>query len=192
MVGDRYKKRAKSRKRDFEREKHEWSDDNSNSDVEEEHFVSQRKMRKASKEEGGEKRVEKKKQTFENPKCGPNKKKKARKNFEKVQNEEISKQIEHDEAEQWFTIDLPGGQGQAFLQYSIEDDGKIDLWHTEVRNKSQNLVFNTWLSYHALIAPRYLKQREVQGLEVNWRRQPLTGQQGGKEIKQKVVAIVKC
>merc|ERR1719331_3214211 len=89
-------------------------------------------MRKASKEEGGEKRVEKKKQTFENPKCGPNKKKKARKNFEKVQNEEISKQIEHDEAEQWFTIDLPGGQGQAFLQYSIEDDGKIDLWHTEV------------------------------------------------------------
>ena len=159
MVGDRYKKRAKSRKRDFEREKHEWSDDNSDSDVEEEHFVSQRKMRKASKEEGGEKRVEKKKQTFENPKCGPNKKKKARKNFEKVQNEEISKQIEHDEAEQWFTIDLPGGQGQAFLQYSIEDDGKIDLWHTEVRDILT-------LEFHALILPRCLRRHEVQELEV--------------------------
>ena len=145
MVGDRYKKRAKSRKRDFEREKHEWSDDDSNSDVEEEHFVSQRKMRKASKEEGGEK----KKQTFENPKCGPNKKKKAKKSDEKVKNEDIPKHIEHDEAEQWFTIDLPGGQGQAFLQYSIEDDGKIDLWHTEVRNRVEILCLT--LDFHIML-----------------------------------------
>merc|ERR1712192_156391 len=40
--------------------------------------------------------------------------------------------IEHDETEQWFTLDLPKSGGQAFLQYSIEDDGKIDFWHTEV------------------------------------------------------------
>ena len=82
MVGDRYRKRAKSRKRDFEREKHEWSDNDS--DLEEENFVSQRKMRKASKEDGGKKKVQKKKQTFGNPKCGSNKKKKAMRNVEKM------------------------------------------------------------------------------------------------------------
>ena len=136
MVGDRYRKRAKSRKRDFEREKHEWSDDDS--DLEEENFVSQRKMRKASKEDGGKKKVQKKKQTFGNPKCGSNKKKKAMRNVEKIKSEEISKKIEHDEKEQWFTVNLPNPGGQAFLQYSIEDDGKIDLWHTEVRNITIN------------------------------------------------------
>ena len=42
------------------------------------------------------------------------------------------------------------------------------------------------------IALRYLKRREVQGLEVTWQRQPLTGQQEGKEINQKGVAMAKC
>ena len=134
MVGDRYRKRAKSRKRDFEREKHDWSDEDSNSESEEQNFVSQRKMRKASKEEGGKLGN----QACENPKRDQNKKnKKLKKN---IQNEEtkvhsVSKElkIEHDEAEQWFTIDLPNLGGQAFLQYSIEDDGKFDFWHTEVR-----------------------------------------------------------
>ena len=51
MVGDRYRKRAKNRKRDLEREKDEWSD-NDGSELEEQTFLSQRKMRKASKEEG--------------------------------------------------------------------------------------------------------------------------------------------
>ena len=154
MVGDRYRKRAKGRKRDLEREKHEWSDDDS--DVEEENFVSQRKMRKASKEEGGEKKLGKKKQTFQNLKCAQNK---IRKNAEKIKNEEISKKIEHDETEQWFTVDLPNSEGQAFLQYSIEDDGKIDLWHTEVRDILT-------LEFHALILPRCLRRHEVQELEV--------------------------
>ena len=154
MVGDRYRKRAKGRKRDIEREKHEWSDDDS--DVEEENFVSQRKMRKASKEEGGEKKLGKKKQTFQNLKCAQNKK---MKNAEKIKNEEISKKIEHDETEQWFTVDLPNSEGQAFLQYSIEDDGKIDLWHTEVRDILT-------LEFHALILPRCLRRHEVQELEV--------------------------
>ena len=153
MVGDRYRKRAKSRKRDFEREKHEWSDNDSDSDVEEENFVSQRKMRKASKEGGGEK-VVKKKQTFENPKSGQSKKKKMQKSIRKMKNDEILKRlkIEHDEAEQWFTIDLPNSGGQAFLQYSIEDDGKIDLWHTEVR-ESQNIVFpyDLTLEFHIML-----------------------------------------
>merc|ERR1712192_229101 len=51
-----------------------------------------------------------------------------------VEDQGISKQlkIEHDETEQWFTLDLPKSGGQAFLQYSIEDDGKLDFWHTEV------------------------------------------------------------
>ena len=79
----------------------------------------------------------KKKQTFENPKSGQSKKKKMQKSIRKMKNDEILKRlkIEHDEAEQWLTIDLPNSGGQAFLQYSIEDDGKIDLWHTEVRVK---------------------------------------------------------
>ena len=80
MVGDRYRKRAKSRKRDFEREKHDWSDEDSNS--ESENFVSQRKMRKASKEEGGKLGN----QACENPKRYRNKKnKKLKKN---TQNQE--------------------------------------------------------------------------------------------------------
>ena len=93
MVGDRYRKRAKGRKRDIEREKHE------------------------------------------------------------------QMKIEHDETEQWFTVDLPNSEGQAFLQYSIEDDGKIDLWHTEVRDILT-------LEFHALILPRCLRRHEVQELEV--------------------------
>merc|ERR1712192_243665 len=53
---------------------------------------------------------------------------------QKTKDQGISKQlkIEHDETEQWFTLDLPKSGGQAFLQYSIEDDGKLDFWHTEV------------------------------------------------------------
>ena len=144
MVGDRYRKRAKGRKRDFEREKHEWSDDD-DSELEEETFVSQRKMRKASKEEGGDK-VKKNSSTCENPRPGQIKKKKLKRNIKnlKMKDQGISKQlkIEHDEAEQWFTLDLPNSGGQAFLQYSIEDDGKIDFWHTEVREYNSCICVN--------------------------------------------------
>ena len=145
MVGDRYRKRAKGRKRDFEREKHEWSEDDDDSELEEETFVSQRKMRKASKEEGGDK-LKKNSSTCENPRPGQIKKKKLKRNIKnlKMKDQGISKQlkIEHDEAEQWFTLDLPNSGGQAFLQYSIEDDGKIDFWHTEVREYNSCICVN--------------------------------------------------
>ena len=134
MVGDRYRKRAKNRKRDLEREKDEWSDDDG-SELEEQTFLSQRKMRKARKEEGNGNELKIKSQPEK--KLGK-KKKSVRKriNDRKTKGGSNSKSlnIQHDEKEQWFTIDLPKSGDQAFLQYSIEDDGKIDLWHTEVRN----------------------------------------------------------
>merc|ERR1719504_328856 len=84
----------------------------------------------------GDEKAKKKSHAFENPKPGQIKKKKLGKNVkdQKTKDPGISKQlkIEHDETEQWFTLDLPKSGGQAFLQYSIEDDGKIDFWHTEV------------------------------------------------------------
>ena len=137
MVGDRYRKRAKNRKRDLEREKDEWSDDDG-SELEEQTFLSQRKMRKASKEEGNGNELKIKSQPVEKVSHLGKKKKGVRKRIRdnKTKGESNSKSlnIQHDEKEQWFTIDLPKSGDQAFLQYSIEDDGRIDLWHTEVRN----------------------------------------------------------
>ena len=92
-------------------------------------------MRKARKEEGNGNELKIKSQPEK--KLGK-KKKSARKriNDRKTKGGSKSKSlnIQHDEKEQWFTIDLPKSGDQAFLQYSIEDDGRIDLWHTEVRN----------------------------------------------------------
>ena len=149
MVGDRYRKRAKNRKRDLEREKDEWSDDDG-SELEEQTFLSQRKMRKASKEEGNGNELKIKSQPVEKVShLGKKKKgvrKRIRENKTKGGSNSKSLNIQHDEKEQWFTIDLPKSGDQAFLQYSIEDDGKIDLWHTEVRNiihsKIQGGFFN--------------------------------------------------
>ena len=92
-------------------------------------------MRKASKEEGNgnELKIKSQPESF----LGKKKKsvrKRIRDNKTKGGSNSKSLNIQHDEKEQWFTIDLPKSGDQAFLQYSIEDDGKIDLWHTEVRN----------------------------------------------------------
>ena len=137
MVGDRYRKRAKNRKRDLEREKDEWSDDDG-SELEEQTFLSQRKMRKASKEEGNGNESKIKSQPERNLSFLGKKKKSVRKrirdNKTKGGSNSKSLNIQHDEKEQWFTIDLPKSGDKAFLQYSIENDGMIDLWHTEVRN----------------------------------------------------------